>query len=85
MPIQGPPSCEEYADRTIDCQKALEPRFREMLEQKAQLLDILEEATSVGWSREESLLALNELLAAQTKEDDALEGEEEDSPKKNSH
>jgi hypothetical protein len=88
MPIQGPPSCEEYADRAIDCQKALEPRFNEMVEQKAELMDILEEATSVGWSREESLLALNELLGARAQAElEELETDEatEEARKKTSH
>ena len=64
MPIQGPPSAEEYADRAFDCQMALEARFNELLEQQGDVLDILEEATSAGWSREEVALALNKLLAA---------------------
>lgn len=62
MPIKGPPSCEEYADRASDCRKAIEPRFNELVDQQADLFDILEEATAVGWSREEVTLALNGLL-----------------------
>ncbi|RCW78516.1 hypothetical protein [Phyllobacterium bourgognense] len=73
MPIQGPPSCEEYADRAIDCQKALEPRFNELLNKQVEVLDVLDEATAAGWSREEAVLALDELFAARTKVDDELE------------
>ena len=43
------------------------PKFNELLEQHADPLEILEEVTAAGWSRQEVTLALKDVVAARVK------------------
>ncbi|KQZ19379.1 hypothetical protein ASD50_07815 [Mesorhizobium sp. Root552] len=52
--IDPPRSQDDYPDRDIDCQEALEPAF--------QLLMV--DALSYGWSPDEARRALRKLIAA---------------------
>lgn len=52
--INPPKGLEEYQDRHIDCQEAMEPGFQA-------IVDCMLE---VGWTRGETLRALKRLIAA---------------------
>lgn len=51
MPIQMPRFQEDYPDRDLECQQALEEIFQH----------VLSTAARCGWSREESAAALQQL------------------------
>jgi len=56
--ISRPRRADEYPDRAIDCQDAMEPGFQA-------IVDCLLEA---GWSRGETLRSLKRLIAAPERE-----------------
>jgi len=54
--ISAPRHEQEYADREVDCQEAMEPGFQA-------IVDCMIEA---GWQRREMMRALRRLIAADT-------------------
>lgn len=57
--IDKPRKPDNYPDRDIDCQRALEEHFQELIEA----------AERSGWTREEAISAVSELARNQTSAD----------------
>lgn len=61
MAMNGPKSCEEYADRRRDLQMAMKARFDELID-NGDLSSLHDEAVEAGWSMQEVREAITALI-----------------------